>query len=199
MEATVSSRSDDTIFLRRFVFSRNTQTAPQCCAYSQTGDRYPCCHGVSVIFVKRSSMKVHRFIDALHLTAEWKAQYYGLEFPIFTRRKVYIISATTTVEIRTNTALNVPVAICPPRWQPPKQAPDLFKYWCKNGLRADSNKRKYHCSLCGSGAHTARSSKLLQFDAPDGQRDGSPPSRSCELLQPNPPAGQRDGTPPLDS
>lgn len=104
MEATVSSRQNATI-TRRFVFSNSPQTPPSCCAYSRNGTGFPCWHGVAVICEKHGSVNVHKFIEARHLTAAWKAQYEEVDFPLRSQSDIDMVMANASSAVESNTGL----------------------------------------------------------------------------------------------
>lgn len=163
MEATVASQRDATQ-IRRVIFSGQEQTPPACCAYSRSGDGFPCWHGVAVICQKHGAQYVHNYVAERHLTKTWKAQYEGVEYNIPSQESIDRIFITAARLAENEESVQIPVALAPPRGRPPKDASRRLKSWYEKG-GSHLKKRRYGCSLCGLEGHRMNVCTLKQaFD-----------------------------------
>lgn len=109
VEATVSSLQDS-LQTRRLVLSPEEQTQP-CCVYSETEDRLPCYHGVTVLCERNGAVNIVKFVARRHLAEAWKLQYANSDFNIPFQAELDTVLACAKQQVATDTNMGVPVAL----------------------------------------------------------------------------------------
>lgn len=160
MEATVVSYRDATQ-TRRVIFTAEEYIPPACCAYSRCGDGFPCLHGVAVICKKHGANSIYKYVARRHLSSSWKAQYENVDFRLPSQLEIDQVMDEARKKVARGEALQVPVALPPPRGRPPKNASKRLKAWYERGS-SHSKRRKYACGLCGKPGHRMTSCSLKQ-------------------------------------
>lgn len=174
MEAKVKSMTEPSQ-TRHVVLSENPNTIPSCCAYSKSGDGFPCLHGLAVIAEKHGTVNAYKFLSRRHLSETWKYQYEDVSFPFPAQCDIDDVTIRAARSVENGENLSIPVAIAPPRGRPPKNIGKRRKNWFEKG--PSSSKRSYSCSLCKSRGHNYSSCELRQVFEEE-QSTAAPPTNS---------------------
>jgi hypothetical protein len=135
-----------------------TQTPPECCAYSQMGNGFPCLHSIAVIVEKHGPGNVYKFIDERYLTQAWKSTYDGIEVRTPAQHSIDAVMRAAKDRVISGDYLLGPKALAPPRGRPVKNAGTRRKSYYE---RASGSKdaRSYRCRLCRKAGHTRSTCK----------------------------------------
>ena len=149
-----------------------TQTPPECCAYSQMGNGFPCLHSIAVIVEKHGPGNVYKFIDERYLTQAWKSTYDGIEVRTPAQHSIGAAMRAAKDRVISGDYLLGPKALAPPRGRPVKNAGTRRKSYYE---RASGSKdaRSYRCRLCRKAGHTRSTCKNQQGEGPDPERGQS--------------------------
>lgn len=121
MEAT-AVRQVEASLTREILFTKIPQTQPTCCAYSRIGRDISRWHGTSVISHKHGYVNLYKLPAEKYLTSTWKRQYQNISFDVSAQHEMEVVMMKAKKTSKGPDAMNIHVALAPPRRCPHKNA-----------------------------------------------------------------------------
>ena len=166
MEWTVESRVNPTQS-RRVVLSPDPYIPPACCAYSLTGEKIPCYHGLSVVVEKHGPANAWKFLGRRLHAVPWQEMHSAASLKLPAQVDVDSVMLAAKRSVLSGEALQNPKALPPPRGGPTGDAGVRKKSWLETG-GSSSKVRAYMCSLCAEVGHKRNGCPLRQKFADAG-------------------------------